>query len=168
MTPGEVPGLLKAIQARVGAAAPPAALVMGKVHERELVDVTLVQSAHAPVTRTPAPPGAPPALMPGGLHGSLRGSVTCVAGPGGSGIGTSFVGPHTIYAARQEWGGPSAGRQWLWVGYIGPREVAHRGWIRDFVYVPPRPYMQPSRSAVIDSGAVQRAANAVFVATVWG
>jgi hypothetical protein len=166
-----LPGLFEAIQARVEAAAVPVAGAMGRAYKGHLVDVTLTESgSHAPVTRTPAPPGAPPAQMPGGLHGSLRGSVTMGGPIGGGGIGESWVNPNVIYAAIQEWGGAPAGRplMWLWVGFIGPAEVIRRGWRKEVVVIPERSYMRRAVTEEIANGDLSRAAEGTFMAVVWG
>lgn len=173
MTPEEDVAFLKAAAARALAAAVPVAGVMGKTYERHLVDVTLVESGtHAPVTDTPAAPGRPPAQMPGGVNGSLRGSVTMEGPSGGAGIGESSVAPHTVYAATQEWGsvhdavnGPY---MWLWIAYVGYREVIRRRWLRTTVEIPKRPYMRTAVAEEIASGELQKAAEAAFEAAVWG
>jgi hypothetical protein len=163
--------MMKAIQSRVARAAPDMAMAMGQTHEKYLVGVTLVQSgSHPPVTRTPAAPGAPPAQMPGGLNGSLRESVNVVRGPGTGMVGSSVVGPHVIYSCAIEFGGTrsSSSGLWLWVGYIGPQAVRRRGWVKSSVHIPARPYMMPSRQAVIANGSVTAAADASFMRQVWG
>lgn len=167
MTPEENVALLKAIRDKVATAAPGCAMALGRTHERHMVDVTLVESgAHAPVTQTPAAPGAPPAVM----TGTLRRSVTVVRGVSTGTFASTIVGPHTVYAKTQEFGGIHHGSplMWLWVKYIGPAEVRRRNWLRTVVNIPARPYLRPSRDAVIADGSAVRAANAAFVAHVWG
>ncbi len=166
-----MPGLFEAIKVRVEAAAIPAAGAIGKTYKGHLVDVTLVESgSHPPVTPTPSAPGSPPAVMPGGLHGSLRGSVTMGGPVGGGGIGESWVNPNVIYAATQEWGGVHSGKplMWLWVGFVGPAEVVRRGWRKEIVSIPERPYMRTAVRETIASGALSRAAEVAFMAVVWG
>ena len=165
ITPEENVALLEGIAARVARSAPEMAMAMGRVHERRMVSVELSRYAHAPVTQTPSPPGSSPAVM----TGALRASVTCTMGASSGVVATSVVGPHTIYAATQEFGGVHHGRpdMWLWIRYIGPQAVRQRGWVKQVVDIPARPYVRPSRDAVIASGAVTAAANAAFVAQVW-
>lgn len=167
MTPEEALALLKEVRDKVATAAPECAMAMGRTHERHLTHVTLMESgAHPPVTQTPAAPGAPPAS----ITGNLRRSVTCVPGAQGGSFATSLVGPHVTYAATQEWGGVHHGSpsMWLWIKYIGAAEVKRRKWVRQTVTIPARPYMRPSRDAVVADGSVVRAANEAFMAHVWG
>jgi phage gpG-like protein len=166
VSPDELPAFLGAIRDRAAKAAPPAALAMGLVHQRYVTGVTLARAAHAPVTQTPSPPGDPPAIM----TGTLRRSITCVRGAGGGMHASSLVAPHTIYAATQEWGGVHHGNphMWLWLRYIGPEEVRRRGWVKRTVTIPARPYMRPSRDAVIGNGSVQAAGSASFMKSVFG
>lgn len=160
MTPEEVPGFLAAIQARVATAAPDCAMAMGRVHQRRMQDNELVRFSHAPGTKTPSPPGAPPAL----ISGALRNSVTCIRGPGGGMVASALTGPHTVYASIQEYG-----------GHIYPRRAKFLRWEQDgqvhfskHVYLPPRPYVRPSRNAVLANGSAVAAANVAFLAHVWG
>jgi hypothetical protein len=166
-----VPGLYEAIRARAETAAVPVAGVIGKTYKGHLVDVTLVESgSHPPVTQTPAAPGAPPAVMPGGVHGSLRGSVTMGGPVGGGGIGESWVNPNVIYAATQEYGGVHHAVRgpymWLWINYIGPAAVKRRGWRKETVTIPERPYMRRAVAETIANGSLSRAAAAAFAAMV--
>lgn len=161
--------LLEAIMDRVANAAPKCAMAMGEVHkkkEKELLSMT----AHAPVTQTPSAPGSPPAMMPGGLHGDLLESVTLEPGLTGGSYASSIVGPHTIYASTQEYGGVHHSNRgmWLWLGFLSPTEIFRRNWVKKVVSIPERPYVRPSRDDVIDSGAVTIAGNAAFMAQVWG
>lgn len=164
MTPEENVALLARFRAKAASAAPACAMAMGRTHEHHLVWSTLARTGHPPVTQTPSAPGEPPAVM----TGRLRNSVTCVRGVNSGSYATTLVGPHTVYAATQEWGDVHRGTMWLWVKYVGPAEVKRRHWVRDVVDIPPRPYMRPSRDEVIASGAVTRTANMAFVAHVWG
>ena len=171
MTPQELPAYLEAIKARVEASVVPVAQRMGSAYKEHLVDYTLHESgSHAPVTRTPAPPGRPPAFMPGGLHGSLAGSVTQGPTYGGDGVARTSVAPHTIYAATQQWGSVHTGNphMWLWVGYVGPMEVLRRGWLRREVKIPPRPFMNVAVDEMIANGQLGRVAAETFDAVVWG
>jgi hypothetical protein len=161
--------MLEAIKARVATSAPGCAMAMGREHERQMKNVTLLQSgSHGPATPAGYPPaaarGAPPALM----TGALRASVTCVKGPGGGVVASALVGPHTIYARTQEYGGVHGGDMWLWVRYVGPEVVARNRWRRQRVAIGPHPFVRPSRDAVIADGSAVQAANAAFMAHVWG
>ena len=103
------------------------------------------------------------------MTGTLRRSVTCVRGPGGGMIASALTGPHTIYAVTQEWGEVHTGkpRMWLWLKYIGPEEVRRHGWVKQRVFIPARPYVRPSRDAVIaewvSGGCRERAVHAAGV-----
>jgi phage gpG-like protein len=147
VTPEEVPAFLAAIQARVATAAPGCAMAMGEAHRDRMRDNELIRYPHAAGTKTPSPPGEPPGL----ISGALRGSVTCVRGPGGGMVASSLTGPHVVYASIQEYGGKVP--NWR-----------HRGWHS----LPARPYVRPSRDAVIANGSAVSAANAAFMWHVWG
>lgn len=167
MTPQELPAYLTAIRERVAAAEIPVAQQMGAAYKTHLVGFTLHESgAHAPVTRTPAPPGRPPAFMTGGLAASVTQGPT----EGGAGYGRTSVSPHTIYAATQEFGGVHTGApfMWLWVKYIGPMSVLERGWLRRTVDIPPRPYMRTAVDEMIADGQLSRTAAETFERVVWG
>jgi hypothetical protein len=166
VTPAEAVALLKAIRDKAATAAPDMADAMGHVHERRMTDL-LSRSFHAAPSWTSAPPGGPPAAM----TGMLRGSVWETPGLRGGMRASSFAGPHTIYAGTQEYGAPGrTGRpnMWLWVAYVGPREVRARGWVRRVVNIPDRPYVRPSRDQVIGDGSVTAAASEVFMRHVFG
>ncbi len=166
MTPDQAIAYMELIRDKAAKAAPDCAMAMGRVHQDYMQRVTLSRFQSTPVSRTPSPPGAPPASM----TGNLRRSVTCVRGPGGGVVASSLVGPHTIYAVTQEWGEVHTGRphMWLWIKYIGPQEVKRRGWVKRVVHIPARPYVRPSRDAVISNGSVQAAGNAQFIRQVFG
>jgi hypothetical protein len=167
VTPAELPAYLEGIKARVEAAAIPVANAIAETYKEHLVGYTLHESgSHAPVTRTPAPPGRPPAFMTGGLAAS----VTKTPATGGGGVAWSYVAPHTIYASTQEYGGVHIGKpfMWLWVRYIGPMAVMDRGWLRRTVDIPARPYMSTAVSETVANGSLTRAAMESFEAAVWG
>ena len=165
MTPAEAVALLKTIRDKAATAAPDMADAMGRVHERREVDL-LSRSAHVAPSWTSAPAGGPPAAM----TGMLRGSVNSLPGLRGGMRASSRVGPHTIYAGTQEYGGVHTGRphMWLWVAYVGPAEVRARGWVRRMVDIPARPYVRPSRDDVIADGSVTAAGSASFLRHVFG
>ena len=145
------------------------AMAMGHVHEDYLTRVTLVQSGtHGPATAAGYPPAAARGEPPMMMTGRLRASVTCVMGASGGTFATSAVGPNTIYARTQQFGGVHGGSMWLWVRYVGPEVVVRKGWQRQRVAIGPHPFIEPSRDAVIRSGAVTEAANASFMSQVWG
>lgn len=167
MTPAQLPGYLAAIRARVEAAAVPVVDAVAGTYEEHLVGFTLRESgSHPPVTFTPAAPGRPPAFM----TGRLAGSVTRTPGAGGGGIAESTVAPHTVYAATIQWGGVHTGKpwMWLWVRYIGPGEVARRGWVKHEVTIPSYPYMNVAVDETIANGSLERAGADRFMAVVWG
>ena len=159
--------MFEGIKSRVEASAVPVVDAIAETYKDHLVGYTLHESgSHAPVTRTPAPPGRPPAFMTGGLAAS----VTRTPGVGGGGVAVAYVAPHTIYAATQEYGGVHVGKpfMWLWVRYIGPGEVLKRGWLRRRVDIPARPYMSTAVSETIADGSLVRAAADTFMRVVWG
>jgi phage gpG-like protein len=166
VTPQECLALLEAVRDKAAKAAPDMAMAMGRAHQDHLTRVTLSRFQSVPMERTPSPPGAPPAAM----TGRLRGSVTCVQGASSGVVGRSVVGPHTIYAATQEWGGVHYGRphMWLWLRYAGAEEVRRRGWVKRVVHIPERPYMRPSRDEVIANGAITAAASASLMRQIFG
>ena len=89
-------------------------------------------SAHAPGTRTPAPPGGPPSLISGDLRRSVRASDV-------TRTGYRFhvrVGATMIYARIQQMGGR--------VSTLKPHGLANRATHQFFgpsVYLPARPYL---------------------------
>jgi phage gpG-like protein len=163
----ELPAYLEEIRARVEASAVPVVDAIASTYEEHLVGFTLRESgAHPPVTQTPAPPGRPPAFM----TGELAGSVTRTPGAGDGGSAEASVAPHTIYAATQEFGGVHHGSpfMWLWLRYIGPEAVRRRGWRKEVVDIPARPYMSTAVDETIENGSLVRAAEDRFSAVVWG
>lgn len=171
MTPAELPGYLEGIKGRAEAAVVPVADAMARTYQDHLTGVTLRESgSHPPVTRTPAPPGRPPAMMPGGVNGSLINSITRAPAYGAGGVATASVRPNTIYAATQEWGSTHTGKplMWLWVRYIGPKQVHLRGWVKREVHIPERPYMRTAVLELQGTGELTREAANTFETVVWG
>lgn len=159
--------LLQKIRDRAALAAPGMAEAMGRAHHEHLQNVTLTRSGwHAPVTDTPSAPGSPPAAITGRLRQSIRTS----AATGGGVVATATVSANTIYAATQEFGGTHHGNPHmiLWIRYIGYQDAVARGFKRRVVHIPERPYMRPSRDAVIADGSVTKAADASFMNSVFG
>ncbi len=166
MTPDQCIALLEGIRDKAAKAAPACAMAMGETHKDWMQNVTLSRYQSVPVSQTPSPPGGPPASM----TGTLRRSVTCVRGASGGMFASSIVGPHTIYARTQEFGDVHRGQpeMWLWLRYIGPYAVRRRGWVKERVEIPERPYVRPSRDDVIANGMAVGAANAAFMREVFG
>jgi len=173
MTPAELPAYLEGIKARVEAAAIPVVDAIASTYKEHLVGFTLHESgSHGPATSgdpdypQAAAPGRPPAFMTGGLADS----VIRTPGTGGGGIGEAMVAPTAIYAATQEYGGVHTGKpfMWLWVKYIGPAQVRHRGWVRSEVTIKEHPYMRTAVAETIANGSLERAGMATFEAVVWG
>lgn len=163
----ELPAYLEGLKARVEASAVPVVDAIAETYETHLVGFTLHESgSHAPVTRTPAPPGRPPAFM----TGQLAGSVTRSPGVGGGGVADASVQPNTIYAGTQEYGGIHHGAPLmaLWIRYIGYAEVKRRNWLRRTVTIPARPYMSTATAETIENGSLERAGMERFEAVVWG
>jgi hypothetical protein len=94
--------------------------------------VQLSRYSHPPHTPTPSPPGQPPARISGHLRGGLSPTGPY---PTGAGFGGK-VGPTAVYSRIQELGGQA-------------------GWGHS-VTLPPRPYMRPTRAAVIADGSLRR------------
>ncbi len=94
--------------------------------------VQLSRYSHPPHTPTPSPPGQPPARISGHLRGSLdpTGPYPVNGGFGGK------VGPTAVYSRIQELGG-----------------VTGRG---HSVTLPPRPYLGPTRAALVTDGSLRR------------
>ena len=86
---------------RAAQAAPPVAMEMARVYSAHLSQVTLRRTEATPGQfGTPAPRGSPPAYR----TGVLAGSVTHWPGPSSGLSALAYAGPHTIYAATQEYG----------------------------------------------------------------
>jgi phage gpG-like protein len=160
VNPAGLPGLLMTVAARAGEAAAPAVEAMGERYRQQLQQVTLRQYVHPPGMKTDSPPGSPPAYVTGQLANSITLGVVDTGGP----IAHAYVGPHTVYAAIQEWG-----------GHIRPVRAHYLRWVEDgavhfskHVYLPERPYMQPALDELIATGAFQEAAGNAFSVTVWG
>ena len=170
MTPAEVPGLLEAIRARVATAAPSCAMAMGETHERYLTGVTLTSSgAHGPATIGHYPDAAPPGAPPATMTGALRRSITLTRGATGGEVAATIVAPHVIYDCALEFGGTHSGAQWLWLNRtLTAGEVKQMGWVKLATKRAARPYMRPSRDAVIADGSLVGAAEAAFMRWVWG
>ena len=157
MTVDELLAELKEKRDRAAAAAPPVAMSMADTFKDHLRTVTLRRYIAAPGQfGTPAPIGGPPAWR----SGALAASVTSWPG-GSSGFrATASSGPHTIYAATQQYGQHIYARNFE---YMHWRNTGGEWW-KKHVYVPPRPYMQPAVADIIADGSLQRNAEAVFTA----
>ena len=179
MSPDEAIAYMELIRDKAAKAAPDCAMAMGQTHQKYLKDVTLSQYGHAPQTWTGSPARTG---TPGLISGQLRDSVTCVRGAGGGMYASSLVGPHTIYARVQVEGAIIRAHRRVRGGWTGRYLGGIRGpgqhtlhFIQDgedyfpmAVEVPARPYMQPSRDAVIRNGSVQEAGSAAFLRQVFG
>jgi hypothetical protein len=178
VTPDEAVAYMELIRAKAATAAPACADALGNAHKDYVQNVTLVQRTHAPLTWTDSPRGGPPA----DLTGKLRRSITCTRAGGGGMVATSAVAPHTIYAGVQEFGAIIHAHPRVRGGWTGKYMGGQRGpgqhtmhFVMDgenyfpmVVDVPQRPYMRPSRNAVIATGLAADAANAAFLKTVFG
>ena len=83
-------------------------------------------------------------------------------------VATSIVGPHTIYAATQEWGEVHHGnpRMYLWLKYIGAEEVVSAGGASgSWTFPPDLTCAQPGRRDRQWLGV--GAANAAFIEQVF-
>lgn len=160
ISPEELPAVLRELRDKAAVAAEPCVMAMAGTFKDRLTGVTLRRYSHPPATKTPSPPGQPPAWM----TGELARSVTSVLGPSGGMTATATVGPHTVYARIQEYGGS-----------IRPVRARFLRWTEDgivhyskHVRLPPRPYMRPAIREVIEDGSLTRAAAEAFMAAVWG
>jgi hypothetical protein len=153
--------VLRALQARVAAAAPPTVMAVGQTYQKHLQKVTLRRSFAAPGQfGTPAAPGMPPAWR----TGALARSVVTVAGASTGLTATASVGPHVIYARVQNQGAvnrPTHSKYMHWVNSGG-------SWYLRRVKIPPRPYMQPALDECIANGSLVTSAMETFYAVVWG
>jgi hypothetical protein len=158
MTPGEVPGLLQAIQDRAATAAPGAVMAIADRYH-QLVIMELTRRSHAPGSWTNSPPGDPPAW----ITGELAGSVTTRRGIMGGTYATASVAPHTIYAGVQEWGDVIRARRVHFMHWVNDRG----SWFKKVVDIPERPYMRPALKTGIATGVLTEAAMKSFEAHVW-
>ena len=148
------------IQARAAEAAGPVAKAMADTYKTHLTRVTLQKYHSAPGQYgTPSPPYVGPVAS---RTGRLAASVTSVMGASGPGFGSATVGPHTIYAATQEWGDVHTAHTHFmhWVNDRG-------AWWKKRVTIPRRPYMEPALDDVIGDGSLSRVAMETFMSIVW-
>lgn len=156
---------LKGIQLRTMQTSPAVARAMGDAFKDRLVNVTLRRYSHPMYERTDSPPGQPPAFMSGELAYSVTQHVS-----GGVSTSRAWVGPHTIYAAVQEFGAvinvkhsttTKTGKtipgfmRWYMDGSF---------WYRRQVTIPERSYMRRTRDEMITDGSLHRAAVEAFLA----
>lgn len=177
ISPAELPGYLRAIQARAAAAAAPAVNAMAEAYRDEVRDVTLQRYAHAPEEWTNSPPGQPPARVSGTLAGSVTAELSAAEL-----VATATVAPHTDYAVIQEEGGSvqaHARTRGGWTGRYhggqrgpGQHTLHYRVGGRDFfpmeVTLPARPYMRPTRDEMVADGRLRDAAIEGFQHAMWG
>jgi phage gpG-like protein len=117
---------------------------------RDGVKTELSRYPHPAHTRTPSPPGQPPGL----ISGALRDSVAATpAAPYGEATWVAHVGPHTVYAMIQEYGG------------VMHAHRPYMSWITDgrrfyakTVELPERPYMRPVAERMSSDGRLTIAA----------
>lgn len=147
---------LRLIRAKAAADAPGSAcLAMGYAGETA-VKAILSLTSHPPGTRTPSRPGEPPALITGNLRRSVTHSPPAETG---AFTFTCLVGPVAVYARIQEYGGvihPGSS------GYLANR-VTGQFFVtpysrRQYVRLPPRPYMRPTGRMLASSGLLAQAA----------
>ena len=147
---------MKELELRTMASSPAVAAAMGRAFHDRLVNVTLRRYVHPMYVRTQSPPGSTPAFV----SGELAYSVTMDVRGGAGGSARAYVGPHTIYAGVQEFGGemharPGGFMRWYMDG---------RWWFKKHVEVPARPYIRPTRDEMIADGSLHRVAVATFLA----
>mgnify|MGYP001587806543 CR=1 FL=1 len=155
MTLDELVGVLEDMRDRAAQAAPPVAMEMARVYSAHLSHVTLRRTEATPGQfGSPAPPGSPPAYR----MGVLAGSVTHWPGPSSGLSALAYAGPHTIYAATQEYGAVHFARDHPYMRWHNDGGW----WAKKRVEIPARPYMQPAVAEVVADGSVQRAAALMF------
>lgn len=157
----ELPGVLKAIQAKAADAAPPVVMAIADAYKDHLVHVTLRRSFAAPGQfGTPAAPGGPPAWRTGRLAGSV---TSRLSGAGGL-TATAVVGPHTVYARVQNQGAVNRATRAHYMHWVN----SGGEWFKKRVDIPGRPYLEPALRETIADGSLVRAAMEAFMAKVWG
>jgi phage gpG-like protein len=138
-----------------GRAAKAAADAMAVEFHTELTDVTLRKSSHPRGQVTGAAPGGPPALVTGSLRRSARIVPAVASGP----RAVSAVTVSAVYARIQELGGTVRAKRAPFLRFAYPKGRWHS--VRS-VRIPKRPYMAPTRDALLASGRLRaRAAQAV-------
>lgn len=119
----------------------------------------LARFPHVPHTRTPSPEGAPPGL----ISGRLRESVTKTPATPGP-VSVSHVGPHTVYAVIQEYGGPMhAHRLGGYMSWV----TDGRRYYRKHVVLPERPYMRPTARRLSATGELSEVALRAFGVVIY-
>jgi len=141
------------VYARIGAAFGPASEAacnaMAKAFQNG-VKHELARFPHGEHTRTPSPVGAPPGM----ISGILRESVTRTPAAGSGGRYEAWVGPHTVYAKIQEFGGFMHAEREQYMSWVTD---GRRYW-RKHVVLPPRPYMRPVARRMSANGQLTEAA----------
>ncbi len=162
----ELSAYLQGLSDKVATRGPEAAVwAMAETYRRYVQKVTLRRFAHSPGTWTTSPPGGTPAWVNGDLARSIKsrqGNRTAYTASAG-------VGPYIIYGRIQEKGGDIWHRRANWLHWqnIDPRTGQLTDWYRKHVYIPPRPYLEPSARDTIADGSLSRSAAAAFMAAVW-
>ncbi|WP_214103238.1 hypothetical protein [Acrocarpospora catenulata] len=123
-----------------GARAAADAMALGA--ERE-IKRTLRTTSHPKGAPTPSAPGTPPSLVSGSLRRSVKAGRPRQTG---AARWEAKTAPTIVYSRIHELGG--------WTGR------GHRS------YLPPRPYVRPTRARLVASGDLERWANRAFAAKV--
>jgi phage gpG-like protein len=154
----------KGLELRTMRTSPFIAAEMGRAFHDRLVNVTLRRYEHPMYERTNSPAGQPPAFMSGELAYSVTTEVK-----GGASTSRAWVGPHTIYAAVQEFGAvinvkhsttTKTGKtvpgfmRWYMDGSF---------WYKRQVTIPERSYMRRTRDEMIADGSLHRTAVEAFL-----
>lgn len=144
---------------------PTVADAMGRAFHERVTRVTLQRYSHPGGMFTPSPPGQPP----GSVSGELARSITTQV-KGGVSTSRAWVGPHTIYAAVQEFGRvidvqhtmiTRTGRE---IPGFMRWEMEGQVWYKRRVFVPERSYMRRTRDDMIADGSLHRVAVRAFLA----
>lgn len=151
--------ILEGIADRASDAAPPVAREMARVYSVHLSRVTLRRTFSAPGQfGTPAPVGGPPAWR----TGHLAESVTSWPGAQSGMRATWHAGPHTVYAAVQQFGRHIYARRFKYMHWTNDGGE----WWKKHVYVPARPYADVALDEVVADGSLLRSAALTFRAYV--
>lgn len=152
------------LQLRTMRTSPFIAAEMGRAFKDRLVNVTLRRYSHPMYTFTPSPAGQPPAFMTGELAYSVTERTS-----GGASTSRAWVGPHTIYAAVQEFGKVIDVKH-TYTNKHGETRLGYmrwfnegRFWYRQQVRIPERSYMRRTRDDMIADGSLHRAAVEAFL-----
>lgn len=147
-----LPAYLAALRDAAGEAAIPAANAMGTEVKRQ-VTAQLKLVAHAPGIFWKAAPSRPPAYASGHLAGSMMMVPASTAV-----VATALVGNTAIYAAIQEFGGPTWPNRSAYMHWVN----TGGSWYKKRITIPQHPYFRPTVERLIANGGLTREAMSAF------